>query len=87
MDALLSLVSLEDFPDCLSERDQTLSQRKRGGVLGAKAREALRLPSKGTLRVKRSVSPAGYAVFIQSTSVNRILPTGSELLYEVPFDA
>lgn len=70
-----------------AHKEIVLFCRERGEViLGTEAREALRLPSDGTVRVKRSALPAGFAVFIQSTSVNRVLPAGSEFLYEVPTD-
>lgn len=46
---------------------------------GAEARFLLGLPGVGEVRVKPDFNPA-YDVFVQSTSVNRKLPLGSELL-------
>lgn len=50
---------------------------------GTKAREIAKIP----VGVTANVSPsdvAGYTVFIQSTSYNRVLKAGTKFLYEVP---
>lgn len=49
---------------------------------GAEARRMIRLPEGSNARVRPNI-PAGYTVFVQSTSVNRKLKAGTRFLYEV----
>lgn len=49
---------------------------------GAEARRMIGLPEGSNARLK-PVIPAGYTVFVQSTSVNRKLKAGTRFLYEV----
>jgi len=49
---------------------------------GEEARRMIGLPEGSNARIK-PVIPAGYTVFVQSTSVNRKLKTGTRFLYEV----
>ena len=49
---------------------------------GSEARRMIGLPEGSNARIK-PVIPAGYTVFVQSTSVNRKLKAGTRFLYEV----
>jgi hypothetical protein len=68
-------------------KEVILVDKKTGDMFsGAKARELLRLPKTGTVRIKPDVARevlANYTAFIQSTSVNRKLLAGTKFLYEV----
>ena len=64
-------------------KEVVLMDRKSGDMFsGHKAREMLGLPEGATARI-RPQSLDKYAVFVQSTSVNRRLVGGTRFLYEV----
>lgn len=64
-------------------KEVILMERKTGDLFeGEKARELLGLPAGATVRIAPS-SLEKYAVFVQSTSVNRKLMGGTRFLYEV----
>jgi len=68
-------------------KEVILVNKKTGDMFsGKKARELLRLPKTGTVKIKPDVARevlAEYTAFIQSTSVNRKLLEGTKFLYEV----
>jgi hypothetical protein len=64
-------------------KEVVLMEKKTGDMFsGKKAREMLGLPDGETARV-RPTSFDTYAVFVQSTSINRRLVGGTRFLYEV----
>lgn len=70
----------EDIQDY---KEIILQHRKSGDLYsGARARELLGLPASGTIRLKPK-SLEDYKVFVQSTSVNRVLKAKTAFLYEV----
>lgn len=68
-------------------KEVILVDKKTGDMFsGKKARELLRLPKTGTVKIKPDVARevlAKYTAFIQSTSNNRKLIGGTKFLYEV----
>jgi hypothetical protein len=70
----------EDIQDY---KEIILMEKKTGDLFsGTRARELLGLPARGTARIKPT-DLVTYAVFVQSTSVNRKLVGGTRFLYEV----
>lgn len=64
-----------------------IRDKKSGAVYGGKAaRQLLGLPTSGMTRVVPG-DHGQYDVYLQSTSVNRALPAGTQLLYWPTFDA
>jgi hypothetical protein len=64
-------------------KEVVLMDRKTGDLFsGERAREMLGLPPGATVRIKPA-SLEKYVVFVQSTSYNRKLISGTRFLYEV----
>ena len=76
--ALYELIKADDIQ---SNKIVVIKDKSTGAFYsGAEARDLLGLPHFGTVRVTPG-NHGQYIVYVQSTSVNRILPAGSSVLY------
>lgn len=69
-------------PETVQDHKEIIIRDKRSGAIysGATARDVLRLPRFGAIRLLPG-RYGDYELYVQSTSVNRILPSGSKVLY------